>query len=125
MGTDIDPNTLITERNHMLDKIIKDLKDWNGTPELGVEIINNNEANLDRIKDINQKLEEFASIDIQNEEYEYKLNLIFNEQKKLMESLKGKQKELFHSIQQLGKRENVRESYVSTKQEPIFIDKDL
>lgn len=125
MGTDINPRVLIMERNNILDTILKDLKNWDGTSESGVEIVKTNEANLNRIKTINLKLIRFASTDIDYEEYTHKLNLILEEQKRFTQALKAKQNELFHNLQQLGKRKNVADNYISNKQEPIFIDKDL
>lgn len=125
MGADINPRILFMERNDILDAILNDLKNWDGTSESGIEIVEMNEANLNKLKTINLKLSKFASMNIYDQEYESKINLIVEEQKRFTEALRSKQNELFHNLQQLGKKQDVVDNYISNKQESIFIDKDL
>lgn len=124
MGSDINPRILIMERNRLLDKILNNLRNWDGTIESGLAIVENNEENINEIKAINLKLNDFPSMEM-DEEYEYKISLIIEEQKKFTAALKSKQQDLLYNFKQLGKRKDVAKNYISNKTGPIFIDKDL
>lgn len=125
MGTNIDTQALLKKRKQILDIILKDLKSWDGTIESGVEIVEFCQANLDKIKLINQTIIKLHQRDLYDEEYEIKLNLLLKEQKKFTKALKDKQNQLLNSIQQLNKKKDVADNYISTPINPMFIDKDL
>lgn len=125
MGANIDTQALLKKRKQILDIILKDLKSWDGTIESGVEIVEFCQANLDKIKLINQTIIKLHQGDLYDEEYEIKLNLLLKEQKKFTKALKDKQNQLLNSIQQLNKKKDVADNYISTPINPMFIDKDL
>ena len=125
MGANIDTQALLKKRKKILDIILKDLKSWDGTIESGVEIVEFCQANLDKIKLINQTIIKLHQRDLYDEEYEIKLNLLLKEQKKFTKALKDKQNQLLNSIQQLNKKKDVVDNYISTPINPMFIDKDL
>lgn len=125
MGANIDTQALLKKRKKILDIILKDLKSWDGTIESGVEIVEFCQANLDKIKLINQTIIKLHQRDLYDEEYEIKLNLLLEEQKKFTKALKDKQNQLLNSIQQLNKKKDVADNYISTPINPMFIDKDL
>ncbi len=125
MGANIDTQALLKKRKQILDIILKDLKSWDGTIESGVEIVEFCQANLDKIKLINQTIIKLHQRDLYDEEYEIKLNLLLKEQKKFTKALKDKQNQLLNSIQQLNKKKDVADNYISTPINPMFIDKDL
>lgn len=125
MGSNINFKNHLIERNNILDNILKNLRDWDKTIESGVNIVKDNEANFNKIKDINIELKKFASLNINNEAYEDKLKLVLEEQKNFIQALKLKQKKLFYNMKQLDKRKDVEKSYISNKKDPVFIDKDL
>lgn len=81
MGANIDTQALLKKRKQILDIILKDLKSWDGTIESGVEIVEFCQANLDKIKLINQTIIKLHQRDLYDEEYEIKLNLLLKEQK--------------------------------------------
>ena len=125
MGANIDTQALLKKRKKILDIILKDLKSWDGTIESGVEIVEFCQTNIDKTKTINQTIIKFHQGDLYDEEYEIKLNLILDEQKKFTKALKDKQNQLLNSIQQLNKKKDVADNYISTPINPMFIDKDL
>lgn len=125
MGANIDTQALLKKRKKILDIILKDLKSWDGTIESGVEIVEFCQTNIDKIETINQTIIKLHQRDLYDEEYEIKLNLILDEQKRFTKALKDKQNQLLNSIQQLNKKKDVADNYISTPINPMFIDKDL
>ena len=125
MGANIDTQALLKKRKEILDIILKDLKSWDGTIESGVEIVECCQVNLDKIKLANQAIIKLHQRDLYDEEYEIKLNLILDEQKRFTKDLKDKQNQLLNNIQQLNKKKDVVDNYISTPINPMFIDKDL
>ena len=125
MGANIDTQALLKKRKKILDIILKDLKSWDGTIESGVEIVEFCQTNIDKIETINQTIIKLHQRDLYDEEYEIKLNLILDEQKRFTKDLKDKQNQLLNNIQQLNKKKDVVDNYISTPINPMFIDKDL
>lgn len=125
MGPVISLKDKIKERNNILDRILDNLRKWDRTIESGVDIIEANEANFNKIRDINLELKKFASLDQGKKEYKRKLKLVLEEQKKFIKSLELERNKLFHNMKQLDKRKDVEKSYIANKRDPVFIDKDL
>lgn len=116
---------LIGTRSIILDEIINRLQTWDKTAESGIGIIECNQESLDRLKTLNTKLIHFEIPSEISDEYNYKLNLIIKELENLTNGLKNNKNELIEDKQQLNKRDLVISSYISTSNEPIFIDKDV
>jgi predicted patatin/cPLA2 family phospholipase len=125
MGTDIDIQKIFRAKNQILDKILDNLKLWDGEVATGINLIESNQAFFDEIEALNVKLASENLTSIYDEKYEYKLNLIINGQKKLIETLKDRQEDLKDSMEQLKKKDKVVNSYIKTDKEPIFINKKL
>lgn len=125
MGAGINVQDILNAKNEVLDKILNNLKSWDGEVLSGINLIESNQEHLDELKDLNEKLSIAGITSTYNEEYEYKLNLIMDEQRKLTQSLKVKQDDLKDNIQQLNKRDKVIDNYIKNKKEPIFINKEL
>lgn len=125
MGAGINVQDILNAKNEVLDKILNNLKSWDGEVLSGINLIESNQEHLDELKDLNEKLSIAGITSTYNEEYEYKLNLIMDEQRKLTQSLKVKQDDLKDNIQQLNKRDKVINNYIKNKKEPIFINKEL
>jgi hypothetical protein len=125
MGTDLEIQQLIDTRNEILDEIISNLKSWDNEIESGIELIESNQISLSNLTDVNQRLFKLINDGICDEEYNSKLNLLMSELKRLTEGLKGKKKELIKAKEQLGKRDQVIQNYISLKRESVFIDKDV
>lgn len=125
MGTDIDIQKIFRAKNQILDKILDNLRLWDGEVATGIDLIESNQAFFDEIEALNVKLASENLTSIYDEKYEYKLNLIINGQKKLIETLKDRQEDLKDSMEQLKKKDKVVNSYIKTDKEPIFINKKL
>ena len=125
MGTDIDVQKIFRAKNQILDKILDNLRLWDGEVATGINLIESNQAFFDEIEALNVKLASENLTSIYDEKYEYKLNLIINGQKKLIETLKDRQEDLKDSMEQLKKKDKVVNSYIKTDKEPIFINKKL
>lgn len=125
MGTDLEIQKLVDIRNEILDGIISNLKSWDNEIESGIELIESNQISLSNLTDVNHKLFDLSEDGLYDEEYNSKLNLLMNELKKLTEGLKGKKKELIKAKEQLGKKDQVIQNYISLKRESVFIDKDV
>jgi hypothetical protein len=125
MGTDIDIQKIFRAKNQILDKILDNLKLWDGEVATGINLIESNQAFFDEIEALNVKLASENLTSIYDEKYEYKLNLIIKMQKKFIETLKDRQEDLKDSMEQLKKKDKVVNSYIKTDKEPIFINKKL
>ena len=125
MGTNIEQDRLIKSRNEIMDGILENMRTWNGDMESGIELVENNRIDIDKIKKINEKMDSMSMPDIHDEDYRNKLNALYNEQKKLFKVLEGKQRELMEEKEQLNKKDKVVRSYINKKTESVFIDKDV
>ena len=125
MGTDLNVQELLKAKNQVLDNILSNLKNWDGEIITGIDLIESNQEYLDELRDLNEKLNKSEATSTYDEEYEYKLNLIIEEQRKLTQSLKEKQDGLKDNMEQIKKKDKVINSYMSTDKEPIFINKEL
>lgn len=125
MGTDLNVQELFKAKNQVLDNILSNLKNWDGEIITGIDLIESNQEYLDELRDLNEKLNESEATSTYDEEYEYKLSLIIEEQRKLTQSLKEKQDGLKDNMEQIKKKDKVINSYMNTEKEPIFINKEL
>lgn len=123
MVANINYDELLEQRNIAVDNILNNFKTWDGELESGLEIINRNQEEIDRIDTLNLQLSRFP--DAQKEKYIEKIKEIIEEQKKLQELLKDMQSSLLVSMQQLSKKDKVIKNYISKNKKPLFIDKDV
>lgn len=125
MGTNIEYNKLIECRNKIIDKILDNIRYWDKNIESGLELVENNGKEIDKIKGINEEIESLNMSNPYDEEYKEKLNSLYIEQKKLFKVLESKQRDLMDEKQQLNKKDQVVKNYISKKSKSIFIDKDI
>lgn len=125
MGANIEYDKLTQSRNKIIDEILDNIKNWNGDIETGIELVNNNGIDIDKVKKINEEIDSLNMANYPNDEYREKLNALYIEQKNLFKVLEKKQGDLMDEKQQLSKKEDVVKSYISKKGNPIFIDKDV
>jgi hypothetical protein len=122
MGTNIDYQELLKERNAALDKILSNLKSWNGDAEEGIRIIKSNQEEMNKIDKLNLRLSGIPAA--QDEEYRLKINEAIEGYRKLKLAIKERHSDLLKNMQQLHKKEEVIKNYISKKKDSLFIDKD-
>ena len=123
MVTNLNTKEIMQEMEKTVDKVLNNLKSWDGSLESGIKIVEYNEIHFDELKTFDLLLEgESITYD---EEYLDKISEVLYEHKKLKLGLKIEQDRLVLLMQQLNKKEDVIKSYISIKKEPIFIDKDI
>lgn len=125
MGTNIGYDKLIASRNEIMDQILADIQTWNGDMESGINLVENNRIKIDQIKNINKEIDGMHRSTVHDDAYREKLNALYMEQKNLFKILENKQRELMDEKQQLNKKDQVVKNYISKKNAPIFIDKDI
>ncbi|MBC8590308.1 hypothetical protein [Wansuia hejianensis] len=123
MGTDI--IALLNQRDTVLDIVIDNFNTWDKSIESSIEILESNEKNLEKIKDINDSLTRLSTSDIFDEVYRGKIEVILTRQEGLIDFLMEEKGKVSNSIRQLNKKDQVVNNYISQNKESIFIDKDL
>lgn len=123
MGTDI--IALLNQRDTVLDIVIDNFNTWDRSIESSIEILESNEKNLEKIKDINDSLTRLSTSDIFDEVYRGKIEVILTRQEGLIDFLMEEKGKVSNSIRQLNKKDQVVNNYISQNKESIFIDKDL
>lgn len=123
MGTNLTNEEIVQKMDGSMNKVLNNLKSWDGTVESGIKIVENNEIYFDEFKTLNLLLKDQTIT--YDEEYLEKVNAVLYEHKKLTSGLKIEQDRLVVSMQQLSKKDSVINSYISVKNDPIFIDKDI
>lgn len=123
MGTDI--VALLNQRDIVLDIVIDNFNTWDKSIESSIEILESNEKNLEKIKDINDSLTRLSTSDIFDEVYRGKIEVILTRQEGLIDFLMEEKGKVSNSIRQLNKKDQVVNNYISQNKESIFIDKDL
>ena len=125
MGENLEIIALIEARNEIFEEILSNMRTWDSNIESGISLIESNQVSLDNLKTLNSEIYKINATSIYDEEYSYKLNLISKELEKLTNALRGKQSNLLDGKQQLNKKNQVINSYLSVNKESIFIDKDV
>jgi hypothetical protein len=125
MDTDLNIITLLKSRNGILDDILNNMRTWDNTIESGINIIESNQLGLYEIGNLNAEINSLTDTFTNDEDYNYKLNLIMQELENLTVSLKGKRNTMLDEKKQFNKKDQVIKSYISINREPVFIDKDV
>lgn len=113
------------KRVEVLENILKIIKEWDKSYEMGIEIIENIDLELEEIKVINNLLEASKSFIPFDQLYEEKLIIIKDEYGKLLENLEGEKEKLLQLIKETRLKDKVKKSYILNEKGSIFIDKDL
>ena len=125
MDTNLNIITLLKSRNEILDDILNNMRTWDNSIESGISIIESNQLGLYEIGNLNTKIYSITDTFTNDEDYNYKLNLIMQELEDLTVSLKGKRNTMLDEKKQFNKKDQVIKSYISINREPVFIDKDV
>ena len=123
MGANIDNKEVIMKMDNIVDKVLNNFKSWDGILESGIKIIEDNEVYLNEFKTLDLHIKD-KNISY-DEKYLSKMNEIIYEHKKLTGALKIEQNQLIVLMQQLNKKDDVINSYISVKKDSVFIDKDI
>jgi DNA repair ATPase RecN len=125
MGTDISLQDLLDRKNQILDSILSGIREWDGTIEAGIDLIESNQDKLDSIKEINRQLYSIEENLVEMDNYNEKLNLIVKELGQLTTSMKMARKSVIQEMKVIERKNDVLDNYVPKKSKSIFIDKDV
>lgn len=123
MGTSLNNVELINMMDISMNKILNNLKSWDGTLEFGLKIVELNEMYFDELKALNLLIKDDSIT--YDEKHLKMINEVLHEHKKLTIGLKIEQERLVLLMEQLNKKDDVINSYIAAKRDPIFIDKDI
>lgn len=123
----MEPNIegLKLKRIHILKDILKEIKDWDKTYELGIEIIEWVDSSLEELKEINNLLEAKIGFVPFDESYEERILEVQREYGFLLEELEVEKANLLELIKEIRLKEKIKNSYILKKKDSVFIDKDL
>lgn len=123
MGANLTTGEIVQKMNEVVDKVLNNLKSWDGDLESGIRIVEEDEIYFEELKTLDLLLiDESITYD---EEYLQKMNEVLYEHEKLILGLKLEQDKLVVLMEQLNKKDHVINSYISVKKNSIFIDKDI
>lgn len=122
MGTDI--KVFFENRDNVLDRIIKRIGSWDKGPESAMEIIEENQKDIEELR-FQEELFQGDNLDYRDESYLEKIIFILEEEKKIASILAIRQDEVKEILQQLSKKDIIKENYIKQKTNSIFVDKDF
>ncbi|MPW24787.1 hypothetical protein GC105_03150 [Alkalibaculum sp. M08DMB] len=125
MGATLELQELLKSRTGVLNNILHNIRAWDGTPESGVSIIEQNQLEIERIEKINNTIQSFSDKNNDDVSYVKQLELIISEQKQFTVSMKTEQNIILSNIRQLNKKNEVVNNYITTNRESVFVDKDF
>lgn len=123
MGTNIDYGQLITEREALIDEVMRNFRTWDGKMETGFKIIEDNNDIFEKIDTINLQLARYPEAN--RERYMERIKEIIGMQNDLTASMAQEREIMLEKMQELGKKNQVIKSYVSAGKGSLFIDKDV
>lgn len=123
MAANIDKLKL--KREEMLENILKTIKSWDGSYEVGISIIDDVDLALEELKSINGSIETISASIPPDEIYRENMTLIVKEYEDLLKQLEIERKKLLELIKETRLKDEVKNSYIFKKKNSIFIDKDL
>ncbi|OLS03779.1 hypothetical protein [Tissierella creatinophila] len=123
----MEPNieNLKLERIEILENILKKIKRWDKTYEMGIEIIDDVEVILEELKEINNLLESSLGFFPLDKPYEEKIGTVRWEYSVFLDELKIKREKLLELIKETRLKEKIKNNYILNDRGSIFIDKDL
>ena len=123
MGTNIDYDELITEREALIDEVMGNFRTWDGKMETGFKIIEDNNDIFEKIDTINLQLARYPEAN--KDRYMDRIKEIIGMQNDLTASMAQEREIMLEKMQELGKKNQVIKSYVSAGKGSLFIDKDV
>lgn len=127
MGPDMNSSTkeLLIVKDDLLDSMLQGLREWDGTIEAGIQLIEKNQERLDSIKEINRKIFSVDEDAVDMDSYSEKLKLITDQLDRFTTSMRRARKEIIEEKKLLKKKDEVVGNYIAKKNKSVFIDKDV
>lgn len=116
---------LKSKRIEVLKDIVEVIESWDKTNERGIEIIESVDLQLQDLKKINNQLELGLGNIAYDEEYEDFILITREKYKDLIKALDGERESLLDLIKEIKLKEKIKNSYILTQNDSVFIDKDL
>lgn len=113
------------ERKDVLDDTVKEIKNWDGSYEMGIVIIEDVDLSIEELKRLNNLLESSLGPSAFTETYNEKMLVLAEEYEMLLKKLDIEKRRLLKLIQEIKLKEKVKDNYISRDKESVFIDKDL
>lgn len=113
------------KRVNILKEILEEIKKWDKTYEVGIDIIDSVELKLEELKTTNGLLETHSRSIPFDEPYEKYILLVRDEYKQLIAELEVEKKKLLKLIKEISLKDKIKNSYILKDRDSIFIDKDL
>lgn len=107
------------EIDAIIDDILSELVNYDGSVESAINIIEYNQLKIDKLKGI--LTEEDISLDL---EYYDRMETIVNEQNKLFKELVDEKADILKRMKQIHKKNKVVNNYISRRIQTIFVDKN-
>lgn len=104
----------------ILDNILKELDEFDGSIESAVNIVESNESSVQTLKELLAS----ENMDL-SDRYQSKIQAIIANQKNLIDMLEREKEDLRDKIGQIGRKNQVVNSYMKKINNAIFIDKDM
>lgn len=124
MDSNIDLVEQLKLRDETLDILVKRVKSWDETPQSGIEIIEENKADIEKLQSIERFLGNNGYSDI-DEEYINKITILLEGEKKIVNSLLMRKAELENIMKQLGNKDKIINNYLKKNESSLFIDRDF
>ena len=124
MGENISINCLLNQRIYSIQVMLENIDNWDGSIEKAFAIIKENRVSMDKITEINEKVNSLEDTP-RDEEYLQYLNRLAQSHKILTLALRKEKDSLLKSMEQVMVKKDIVKSYISLPKETIFIDKDL
>ncbi len=115
----MDNDAVVKEAKELIDTILENYEDYGETAESGINLIESNQASIDKLEEI------FATKGIAlGEDYISKMEVIIDKQSKLLGILEVEKVDIFNKMKQIQNKNNVVDNYMNTGVKSIFVDKD-
>lgn len=124
MGSDINSQELLKIQDNILDNMINRIKSWDKSPEIAMEIIEKNEVDIDKLQSIEKSLKE-KNISYGHRAYLDKVTFILEEERIILSTLSKRKDEVGDIINQLSKKDKIKNNYIKQNKNSIFIDQDF
>lgn len=122
MNLSISDEQLLQKKNDLLKSINSQYKQWDGSVEKAVKIINRNETLFQQLKEIDDHLSEKTK-SFFSDKNQVKWQETIQEHKKMLYKIHYEKNQLLEQMQQVNKKDNVVSNYIDKKQS-LFVDRD-
>lgn len=107
-------------RIDLMDIIVSGMKDWDGSAESAMDILNVNQPYFEELQSM-----ENASKKADQENERKTWQSLIDQHVQMREAIQMEHKKLVNQMQQLNKKDKVVEHYMTDKRPSIFVDKDM